>query len=188
MFFHRMQMILFSMLMLASCCANYALAYRNDGADACGTACGAYLFICFAILALNIAILIWVAKDAKSRGMGSAVGWVFLMLVTGILGLVIYLFSRPSGDLVRCEHCNNSKLVVARLCPHCGNESKPFVAKPPQNVQPQTPINEVVPIMGNQVPQPTQNQQGKVQFCSQCGTKLQSDDMFCAECGSKNGT
>jgi hypothetical protein len=173
------------MMLLALFCPNIALSYRDDGAGACGLACGAYLFICVAILALNIAILVWVAKDAKSRGMGSAIGWVFLTLITGVLGLVIYLFSRPSGDLVHCEHCNNRKLMVARLCPHCGNESKPFVPRPPQNMQQQTPKNEFDRNTENQVSQPVQNQKERTQFCSQCGSKLQGDNMFCSDCGSK---
>ena len=47
------------------------------------------------IIALNIALLIWVARDAKSRGMDNAVIWMILVMLTGIIGLIIYLFTRP---------------------------------------------------------------------------------------------
>jgi hypothetical protein len=72
------------------------------------------------ICAVNIAILFWVAKDAKSRGMDGAM-WIFLVLFTGVIGLAIYLFSRPQGHLAQCDHCGNNRMQVSRLCPHCGN-------------------------------------------------------------------
>jgi hypothetical protein len=68
--------------------------------------------------AINVAILFWMAKDAKSRGMDGAM-WIFLVLFTGVLGLAIYLFSRPQGLLVQCEHCGNNRLEMAAKCPHC---------------------------------------------------------------------
>ncbi len=72
----------------------------------------------FLILAVNIAILFWVAKDAKSRGMDGAM-WIFLVLFTGLLGLAIYLFSRPQGMLVQCDNCGNNRMEAATKCPHC---------------------------------------------------------------------
>ena len=79
------------------------------------------LLIPIAIIALNIALLVWVARDAKSRGMDNAVLWMLLVFFTSVLGLVIYLFSRPQGELVQCPHCNNRRLKVSATCPHCGN-------------------------------------------------------------------
>jgi hypothetical protein len=73
------------------------------------------------ILVINIVLLIWVARDAKARGMGSSVGWIFLVLFLGIIGLIIYIFSRPEGELVKCASCGNKRLVVSAKCPHCGN-------------------------------------------------------------------
>jgi hypothetical protein len=74
-------------------------------------------------LAINIGILFWVAKDAKSRGMDGAM-WIFLILFTGILGLAIYLFARPQGSLVQCGNCGNNRLEASVKCPHCGDKSK----------------------------------------------------------------
>src|SRR5258708_2055176 len=68
-----------------------------DGGAACATCCGgtiliivASIVLSFVYFAINIAILFWMAKDAKSRGMDGAM-WIFLVLFTGVLGLAIYL-------------------------------------------------------------------------------------------------
>jgi uncharacterized membrane protein YhaH (DUF805 family) len=98
-------------------------------AAATGTACcgGMAVMIILAvvvpivILVLNIALLIWVARDAKNRNMDSAVMWMILVMFTGPIGLIIYIFSRPQGVLIRCEECGNSRLQASRKCPHCGN-------------------------------------------------------------------
>jgi hypothetical protein len=130
----------------------------QEALGACGTACGSFVFIVIAILVLNIALLVWVAKDSKNRGMGSSVGWIFLVLFTGIIGLIIYLFSRPKGDLVICDVCNNKKFSVARVCPHCGNPSRSIESK-------------AMAVSREQ--------------CSGCGHKLSIDAMYCEECGER---
>jgi len=66
-------------------------------------------------------MLVWVARDAKARGMDSAVVWMFLVMGTSVIGLVIYLFSRPQGNLISCQHCKNKRLQVSAKCPYCGN-------------------------------------------------------------------
>jgi len=73
------------------------------------------------LIALNIALLIWVARDAKARGMDSAAIWMILVMFTSVLGLIIYLFSRPQGELIQCPHCRNKRLLASAICPHCGN-------------------------------------------------------------------
>lgn len=97
----------------------------DDGsAAACGGCIGlvGFMIICFlGVIALNIALLVWVARDAKSRGMDSAVLWMILVMCTSIVGLIIYIFSRPQGNLMRCAQCGNSRLQASAKCPHCGN-------------------------------------------------------------------
>ena len=59
-------------------------------------ACGmGMLLIPLIILAINIALMIWVGKDAKARGMENHVLWMVLTFFLGILGWVIYLLVRP---------------------------------------------------------------------------------------------
>jgi uncharacterized membrane protein YhaH (DUF805 family) len=128
----------------------------------CGAAtalCGSFIFIIIAIFVLNIALLVWVAKDAKNRGMGSSVGWIFLILFTGVIGLIIYLFSRPQGELIICEVCSNKKLKVARICPHCGCSSKSIETKPLST--------------------------SRLEYCPNCGGKIPTDALFCDQCGGK---
>ncbi len=96
----------------------------GEGAAACA-ACsaigGTMIIIPIVLFALNIALLVWVARDAKSRGMDSSVLWMVLVMFTSVIGLVIYLFARPQGELGQCEHCNNTRLQASAKCPHCGN-------------------------------------------------------------------
>lgn len=100
----------------------------EEAAAACAACCGGtFAMIAGSILAViiiivvNIGLLIWVARDAKNRNMDSAVIWMLMVMFTGPLGFVIYLFSRPQGNLIRCDECGNSRLQASRRCPHCGN-------------------------------------------------------------------
>lgn len=87
----------------------------------CGVGMGVLIAVPIAIVALNIALLVWVARDAKARGMDSAVLWMVLVMFTSVIGLIIYIFSRPQGNLVQCQHCQNKRLQASARCPHCGN-------------------------------------------------------------------
>lgn len=79
------------------------------------------VIVFFILFALNIALLVWVARDAKSRGMDSSILWMFLVMFTSVIGLVIYIFSRPQGELIQCAHCKGKRLKVSAICPHCQN-------------------------------------------------------------------
>lgn len=91
------------------------------GCAACGACGGMMIIVPLAILVLNIALLVWVARDAKARSMDSSVLWMILVMFTGPIGLLIYIFSRPQGNLIQCQHCNNKRLQASAKCPHCGN-------------------------------------------------------------------
>lgn len=88
------------------------------GCLGCGTV---FLIIPVILFVVQIALLVWVARDAKSRGMDSAVMWMIFVFVVPIIGLVVYLFSRPQGNLIPCASCANKRLEAAAKCPHCGN-------------------------------------------------------------------
>jgi hypothetical protein len=102
-----------------------AFAQMNDGTGAlsnlagCGC-CGSFVAIPIVIVVINIAMLVWVARDAKARGMDNAILWVLLVFFTSIIGLIIYILSRPQGNLVPCPNCGNQKLQASVRCPHCG--------------------------------------------------------------------
>jgi drug/metabolite transporter (DMT)-like permease len=86
------------------------------GCFACST-CGGFLI---AGLVIHIVILVWVARDAKARGMDSAVLWMLLVLFLPLIGLIIYIFARPQGAMRKCPNCGNNRLQASLKCPHCG--------------------------------------------------------------------
>lgn len=91
------------------------------GAAACAGCWMIGLLFTIAFVVLNVALLVWVARDAKARGMDSAAIWMLLVMFTSLLGLVIYILARPQGSLVQCSHCRNKRLMASAKCPHCGN-------------------------------------------------------------------
>lgn len=113
-----MSLLLGSLLLLPA----MAFAQGDDagsaaaGLAACG-GCGFFILIC---LAISIALLVWVAKDAKARGMDNAVLWMLLVFFLGVIGLVVYLLARPQGNLIACTNCGNKRLQTSVKCPHCG--------------------------------------------------------------------
>lgn len=78
------------------------------------------IFLGVLYLVLVILLMAWVAKDARARGMDGGAVWVLIVLSTGLIGLLVYMASRPHGILVPCSRCGNKKLMAALLCPHCG--------------------------------------------------------------------
>ena len=94
------------------------LGWLAGAVAGCG---GVLIFVIIVIVVFNIALLIWVARDAKARGMDSSVLWMILVMVTGPVGLIIYIYSRPKGELVQCSSCGNKRLEASATCPHCGN-------------------------------------------------------------------
>lgn len=102
-----------------------SLLMAQDDNPAAGLAacamCGVFpIIMLLAVLALHIAILVWVAKDAKARGMDNAVLWMILVVLTGLIGLIVYLLARTQGNLIPCPNCHNKRLQVSVRCPHCG--------------------------------------------------------------------
>lgn len=102
-------------------------AIKPDDIEACA-ACGAcglmgsFIFVIpIAVLVLHIFILVWVARDAKARDADNIALWLVLVVFAGIIGLIVYLLSRPQGNLVQCQHCQNKRLQASARCPHCGN-------------------------------------------------------------------
>jgi hypothetical protein len=79
----------------------------------------AYLFV-VALFACNIALMIWVVKDARNRGDDNGVLWMIVVVTAGIIGLIIYLAARRPGSLVTCDNCHNRRLHYTTACPHCG--------------------------------------------------------------------
>ncbi|HEY0429583.1 MAG TPA: hypothetical protein VGC76_17515 [Pyrinomonadaceae bacterium] len=104
---------------------------RNDADDtaaaACGTVgCGAfaivYLLIILVMLGGAVAIVIfifkYIKKDAIARGDNPNKSWFALL---GLLGLLIYVLTRPQGNVMPCPSCGQPRMQGLPRCPHCGN-------------------------------------------------------------------
>jgi heme/copper-type cytochrome/quinol oxidase subunit 2 len=79
-------------------------------------------------LVIGILIAIWVYKDAESRGMNGAL-WLIVVILTGIIGLIIYLLvragekgKREEGVKRICPQCGRVVKEDVKYCPHCGKE------------------------------------------------------------------
>jgi hypothetical protein len=47
---------------------------------------------------------------------------VLVILLSGWIGLIVYVAARPYGTLIPCARCGNKRLEHAKRCPHCGNK------------------------------------------------------------------
>jgi len=102
-----------------------AMASPDDDAAACGVmGCGivVWLIMMVVMLAISITVIVlifkFIKKDATARGMPNAnsIPWLALL---GLIGLVIYLLTRPQGTVVPCPHCNQGRMQGLPVCPHC---------------------------------------------------------------------
>jgi len=81
-------------------------------ASAC---CLVYVFF----FVIWIVIVIWVYRDAEQRG-ESGVLWLLIVLLTGIIGLIIWLILRPPIGGKKELHGVNASSKTDRTCPNCG--------------------------------------------------------------------
>jgi hypothetical protein len=72
----------------------------------------------------QILILVWVVKDSRARGADGA-AWLIVILLAPVVGLLVYLASRPAGPLARCTNCGNKRLDYLRSCPSCQHVAEP---------------------------------------------------------------
>lgn len=88
---------------------------------------GAMCIIPIIMIIIGIVLAVWVYKDAEKRG-SSGVLWLLIVLVTGIIGLIIWLVVRPSiggkkpatDSDRKCPSCGRVIPQDARTCPYCG--------------------------------------------------------------------
>ena len=81
-------------------------------------------------LITSVAMLIWMAKDSRNRGMEGIASWIMPILFANILAFLVYFFSRPQGKLVNCRFCANRCLDNAQSCPHCRRNNPTRKKKP----------------------------------------------------------
>lgn len=113
-------------------------------------------------IVIDILIALWVYRDAEKRGMGGAL-WLIIVLLTGIIGLIIYLVVR--GD----------KPVLGQQPGYYPYGQQPYQQQPyyqqPGQQQPfQPPPGQAAPA-------------GR--FCQKCGAAAAAGTAFCAQCGNR---
>ncbi len=89
---------------------------------------GMLCIIPLVMLIIGILLAIWVYKDAKKRGSSGAL-WLLIVIITGIIGLIIWLVVRPpiggekpAGSDRRCPNCGRTIPMDARACPYCAKK------------------------------------------------------------------
>lgn len=107
------------------------LSNQSDDTDvgpegcAAGTCCGGSILLLIIVpilwFVINILLLVWLTKDAKTRGMDNPAIWLFLVFFFGFIPFIIYFFARPAGNIITCPHCGNKKMEAMKTCPHCGH-------------------------------------------------------------------
>lgn len=87
----------------------------------------AYCIVVAIVFVIGILIAIWVYRDAEKRG-SSGVLWLIIVLLTSIIGLIIWLVVRPpiggkkSEPERRCPNCGRPIPMDARICPYCSKK------------------------------------------------------------------
>ena len=114
---------------------------------------GTFLILICGVWIVFLLIAIWVYRDAESRGMGGVL-WLLVVLLTGIIGLIIYL-------VVRSDRPEYPRPYGA-----------PVYAPPAYGYPPQGPA-----------PPPTATATSATN-CPRCGAPLAPGARFCAACGS----
>jgi hypothetical protein len=92
---------------------------QQQACAACGGGMMILLLFVLLVIGLKVFMAVWVARDAKNRGVTDVALWVLLVIFLNLIGLIIYLCSRPAGDLMECLHCRGKRLRILPICPHC---------------------------------------------------------------------
>lgn len=87
-----------------------------------------------AIFLVAILLAVWVYRDAEKRG-ESGVLWLIIVLITGIIGLIIWLIVRGDKPVISSEPATKvppppqtvqtTQTTAAQFCPNCGAKTQP---------------------------------------------------------------
>ncbi len=82
------------------------------------------------MLALWVAVIIWIYRDAENRGMNGLL-WALLVFIGNLIALIVYLIIRSESNKERstqnkmiCPDCEKSIADQYAYCPYCGASVK----------------------------------------------------------------
>jgi Double zinc ribbon len=95
--------------------------YRHDkGKEVIATVAAGVGVVSF--IFLWILLPTWVYVDGTERGVRRALLFAFLTVISSLIGLVVYLISRPEGGkALACPGCGR-EVNGGAFCPHCGRD------------------------------------------------------------------
>lgn len=112
-------------ILLGLLAAAFPVMAQDDGAAACGiVGCGIFVYLLFIALMIGVAVVVvvlifkFIKRDTIARGDNPNKAWFALL---GLLGLLIYVLTRPQGNVMPCPSCGQSRMQGLPRCPHCGN-------------------------------------------------------------------
>jgi len=76
-------------------------------------------FFSLVMLALWIAVIVWVYRDAERRNMNGIL-WALLVLIGNLIGLLIYLILRSDSSLA--QPTGTKSVTATKPCPSCGKQ------------------------------------------------------------------
>jgi hypothetical protein len=94
--------------------------YRNEQPEVVAGVAGGVALLAF--IFLWILLPTWVYVDGTERGVRRARLFAFLTVISSLVGLVVYLISRPEdGKTLVCPACAR-EVNGGAFCPHCGRD------------------------------------------------------------------
>jgi hypothetical protein len=94
--------------------------YRDEGPEVVASVGGGVAVLAFTFL--WILLPTWVYVDGTERGVRRAWLFAFLTVISSLIGLVVYLISRPEdGKTLVCPGCGR-EVNGGAFCPHCGRD------------------------------------------------------------------
>ncbi len=82
------------------------------------------IFLLALMVALHIAIGVYVYRDAKSRSMSAGLWTLIAIFTPGFIGLIIYLVVRSEHSNLVCPRCSAPVRERFAVCPRCGTPLK----------------------------------------------------------------
>ncbi|MFX1521688.1 MAG: zinc ribbon domain-containing protein [Promethearchaeota archaeon] len=86
------------------------------------------------IFIVAILLAVWVYRDAEKRG-ESGILWLIIVLITGIIGLIIWLIVRGDKPVISSEPTTKvppppqtvqtTQITDSQFCPNCGAKVQP---------------------------------------------------------------